>query len=110
MIKDRILRKRYKLWRERQGNYWKSPLEINEGGYLVVRYGSGSSWINEEETPVLAFPLGCQGEGEEQPRIGKGISSRQSLTVPPTYCLKPCSVENLLDSYIQKSVSTNLIP
>lgn len=77
MIKDRILRKRYKLWRERQGNYWKSPLEINEGGYLVVRYGSGSSWINEEETPVLAFPPGCQGEG------GRTAEDWQRDQLPP---------------------------
>lgn len=64
MIKDRILRKRYKLWREAQGNnYWRSPLKINEDGFLVARYCSGASWVNEEETSVLAFPPGCQGEG-----------------------------------------------
>jgi hypothetical protein len=47
-----------------ESNLWKNPLSINEKGYLTAQYNPlGFGW-RAEETPILAFPSGCKGEGD----------------------------------------------
>jgi len=63
---DQMLRRRFYRWRNMINDGWASasPAQINEKGYLCANYNPLGFGYSVEETPILAFPPGCKGEGD----------------------------------------------